>query len=173
MKKLMLSLVIVAILAVALGTSGVALAQGPVNPTNPNSGYGSGYGRMGSGFRGGMAGQGVASSQSGLLHDEMVATFAEKFGLTVEELKTRLANGETVSQIAFAQGLSFEEFRTWMAEARTQALDQAVASGTITQAQADWMKERGAGMRGGYVQGAGLGRFANPNCPYAAQTATP
>jgi hypothetical protein len=54
-----------------------------------------------------------------------------------------------------------------MIDARTQAIDQAVKDGKLTQAQADWMKQRGAsgGMMGGRGMGmrsAGQGQFANP-----------
>ena len=57
-----------------------------------------------------------------------------------------------------------------MNDARSQAVDQAVSDGTLTQAQADWMKLRGAGAgrggRGSGARGAGLGQFADPDCPY-------
>jgi hypothetical protein len=38
--------------------------------------------------------------QNGFLHDEMIAAFAEKLGLTVEELNARTAGGETFAEIA-------------------------------------------------------------------------
>jgi hypothetical protein len=62
-----------------------------------------------------------------------------------------------------------------MADARSQAIDQAVKAGTLTQAQADWMSQRGAGqmaagageMGGGRgMHGAGKGQFTNPECPF-------
>jgi hypothetical protein len=169
MNKFVLSLVIVAVLAVALGTTGVAFAQGqvPSTPQNPGSGWGAGM-MGGRGMRGGMMGTRAAGSQTGFLHEEMVAAFAEKLGLTVDELNARLANGETIAQIASSQGLTIDQFRTLMAEARAQALDQAVEDGTLTQAQADWMKQRGAEVMGG-GHGVGQGRFANPSCPYYNQ----
>jgi hypothetical protein len=114
-------------------------------------------------------GQGAAGDQSGFLHEEMVAAFAEKLDLTVAELNDRLAAGETIAEIAYAQGLTADQFRTLWTEARAQALDQAVADGKLTQEQADWLKTRGAGRLGGNGRGAGQGRFANPDCPYNTQ----
>jgi hypothetical protein len=45
-------------------------------------------------------------------------------------------------EIALSTGLTAEQVTTLMAEARTEALNQMVADGVITQAQADWMIER-------------------------------
>ena len=123
----------------------------------------------GRGARGGMMGQGaVSGTQDGFLHDEMIAVYAEKLGISVEDLNARLANGETMAQIASSKGLTADQFRTLMTDARSQAIDQAVKDGTLTQAQADWMKQRGAGMMGNGrgMRGAGQGRNANPDCPY-------
>jgi hypothetical protein len=67
-----------------------------------------------------------------------------------------------------------------MTDARTQAIDQAVKAGTLTQAQADWMKTRGGAMNNGGMMGAGqrgAGRGMRGNgtgdpatCPYFNQT---
>jgi hypothetical protein len=123
-------------------------------------------------MRGGMMGANAAGTQDGLMHDEMIAAYAQKLGLTVEDLNTRLANGETMSQVALSQGLTAEQFTALMVDARSQALDQAVKNGTLTQVQADWMKQRGAGqmMGGRGMRGAGQGQGANPDCPYLSQT---
>ena len=176
MKKLLLGVVIVAVLAVALGTAGFVYAQ-TTNPPTPGNGYGQGM-MGGRGARGGMMGQNAAAgTQEGLLHDEMIAVFAEKLGISVDDLNSRLANGETMAQIASSKGLTVDQFRSLMTDARSQAIDQAVKSGTLTQAQADWMKQRGAGtgngMMGAGQMGAGRGMRcngqggnANPACPY-------
>lgn len=165
MNKIVLSLMVVAVLAVTLGASGIAFAQGPQTPQNPGSGYVPG----GRGARGGMANQGVTGSQDGFLHDEMVIAFAGKLGLTVDEINARLAAGETVSQIAFSKGYTYEQFRTLQVEARAQALALAVENGKLTQEQADWMSQRGPGISGN--RGAGMGRNTNPACPYVTQPA--
>ena len=173
MKKLILSIVVVAIFALALGTAGIVYAQTqtPANPV-PGSGYGSGM-MGGRGQRGGMMGQNAVGTQTGFLHDEMVAAFAQKLGITVDDLNARLANGETMAQIASSQGLTVDQFSTLMLDARSQAVDQAVKDGKLTQPQADWMKQRGAGqMAGGRgMRGNSQGRFANPDCPYYSPTA--
>ena len=158
MKKIVLSLVVVAIIAVALGTVGSAYAQssGP-QTTVIGNGYGPRMGGRGNGM----------GTQDGLLHDDMIAAYASKLGITVDELNTRLANGETMAEIAYSKGLTFEQFTALRLEVRSLALDQAVKDGTITQEQADWMKTRSAGMGNGMgFRGNGQGHYANPDCPY-------
>ena len=126
---------------------------------------------------GGMMGYAGADAE-GPMHDAMIAAFAQNLGITVDDLNARLAKGETMAQIAASKGLTSAEFYTLMTDARSQAIDQAVKDGTLTQAQADWMKQRGAGMMGGYNarggRGAGrggmMGGFSgNGACPYFNQ----
>jgi hypothetical protein len=172
MKKLLLSIVMVAVVAIALGSAGFVYAQA-TNPPAQVPGTGYGYGMGGRGMHGGMMNQGqAAGTQDGILHDGMISVYAQKFGLTVEELNSRLAKGETVAQIASSKGLTADEFQALMADARSQAVDQAVKAGTLTQAQADWMNQRGTGMANGGrgMRGTGMGRNANPDCPYYPQT---
>ncbi|MGE5221675.1 MAG: hypothetical protein ACM3PY_04510 [Omnitrophica WOR_2 bacterium] len=167
MKKVILGLVIVAVLAAGLSVAGLAYAQS-ATPQTPGSGYGMMNGR---GQRGGMMAGNTTGTQSGFLHDEMIAAWAAKLNLTVDEINTRLAKGETMSQIAYSTGITTDQFRTLMLEVRSTAIDQAVKDGKLTQAQADWMKTRGAGaMAGGAGRGmGGNGRFSNPACPYYNQ----
>lgn len=108
----------------------------------------------------------------GYLQEYMQAAIAEKLGLTVEELEAKKAEGVTVLQLMQEKNLSVEEFQTLMFEARTQAIDDALAAGAITQEQADWMKtnspmfngtgSRGAGPRMGRGRGAGMGTGTCP-----------
>jgi hypothetical protein len=171
MKKLFLSVVVVAVLAVVFGTVGYVYAQAPTPQAGvPGTGYGMGGGR---GAHGGMMGAAVAGTQEGPLHDAMIAAYAEKLGIPAADLEARLSKGETMAQIASSKGLTAEQFRSMMVEARAQAIDQAVKAGTLTQEQADWMKQRGAGMGGGMgggrgrgAKGNGQGQFSNPACPY-------
>ncbi len=130
--------------------------RGMTQGTAPRAGVGGGYGAS------------AAGDPDGFMHDDMIAAFAEKLGISVDDLNARLAKGETMAQIASSKGLTVDQFRTLMTDARNQAIDQAVKEGTLTQAQADWMKQRGAGMMGGrgMMGGAGQGQFANPNCPF-------
>ena len=176
MNKIVISIVVLALAAAVFATTGSVFAQSPT-PATPVPGSGNAFGNMNSrGSRGGGMGAGYAGSmagtQSGLLRADMAAVYAEALGISVDDLNARLAQGETLSQIAAASGLSAEEFSALMAQARTQALDQAVQAGSLTQTQADWMKQRGAGIGAGRVgaRGTGLGLNANPDCPYYPQT---
>ena len=167
MKKWLLTLVVVAVIAAALGTAGSVYAQStPPQPGAPVNGYGYGAGR---GARGGMM-SGLAGTQDGLLHDDLIAAYSAKLGISVADLNARLAAGETLSQIALSTGLTVEQFSALVTEVRAEVTAQAVAEGTLTQAQADWMNQHafgaargGRGMRGA---AAGTGLYANPACPY-------
>jgi hypothetical protein len=134
--KMKKTILIVALVVLALGALGVgvAFAQGQQTPFA---------------FQGPMMQNG-----GGYLHTYMVAAFAGKLGLTVDDVNARLAAGETMYDIAIAEGTAAEDFPALMTEVRTSALDAAVADGVITQEQADWMKSRGFGhggmMNGGY-----------------------
>lgn len=107
-------------------------------------------------------GKGMMDGQTGPLHDAMIATFADKLGISTEDLNAALADGKRMWQIASEKGLSADEITTLMKEARSAAIDQAAASGAITQEQAQWMHEhlqqRGTGRGGGFgghCRGAG------------------
>ena len=95
--------------------------------------------------RGGM----MARGGTGLLHDAVVAAFAEKVGLTVEDVTTKLDAGETLASIAIAQGTAEADVPQLLTDVHTTALAAAVADGTITQAQADAMQQRWEA-RGGF-----------------------
>jgi hypothetical protein len=168
MKKFTVTIMVIAVVALALGAAGVAYAQGATQGTG--TGFGPG-GMGGRGSRGGI-GAGNMSAGDGILHDYMISAFAEELNIPVADLEARLEQGETMAQIAVSTGLTVDQFRTLMIESRTQAIDQAVADGTLTQEQADWMKQRGVGQMGNGrgMHGAGQGQFANPDCPYYNQT---
>jgi hypothetical protein len=136
--KMKKTLLIVGLAALALGVFGVGVvfAQSGQPP------YG-GYGPMMNG--------------AGPLHTYMVAAFADKLHLTVDEVNAKLAGGETMYSVALANGVAADDFPAFMADVRTAALDAALKDGVITQQQADWMKTHGFG-RGGYGYGSG-------NCP--------
>jgi len=132
MKKtiLLIGLVVAALVVVGVG---VAFAQGPA----PYTGNGP-----------------MMQNGTGYLHTYMVAAFAEKLGLQVEDVNARLAAGESMYDIAIAAGVKAENIPALMVEVRSEALSAAVQAGVITQAQADWMSSRGFG------RGYGAG-----NCP--------
>lgn len=156
-KAMVVSLVLVAALFTFGSVNKVyASSNNPVTSTE--------VGNFGPGGQGGIMG----GNQQGLLHDEMVAVVAEKLGITVEDLNSRLVNGETLYSVAIAEGLSNEEAKALLLDARSEAIDLAVTNGDLTQAQADWMKNRiklisensaaGArGMMGGNRGGNGTG----------------
>jgi hypothetical protein len=113
-------------------------------------GYGRGYGP------GMMGGEGV-----GFMHDYMVSAFADAVGLTQQQVEELLANGETMVEIATAQGISQDALPALITQVRTAALDQAVAAGVITRAQADLMLEHMNEYMGpGFGPGFGAG-----DCP--------
>ena len=173
MKKFVVTLMVVAVVIFALSATGIAYAK----TSAPGAGTGLGSGLMGGrGPRSGVGGTNTVAGD-GILHDYMIAAYAEKLNIPVADLEARLDSGETMAQIALSEGLTLEQFRTLMVEVRTQAIEQALNDGVLTQAQADWMIQRGAGqMAGGQngngtgMRGSGQGQFANPNCPYNSQT---
>jgi hypothetical protein len=105
----------------------------------------------------GRGGFGVARGE-GLMHDYMIAAFAEAVDLTPAEVETRLEGGERMVEIATAQGITEEALPDLLTQVRTSALSAAVADGVITQAQADLMLEhmnnyQGQGFGRGFKQG--------------------
>lgn len=155
MKKIMIGFVMVALLVSVFAFTSDAYAQ----TAEPQALYGQGGGRGRGGSNGG---GGVQGTQSGILHDYLIAAFAEKLGLTVDEVNTRLANGETLSEIAYTEGYTLEEFQALIIEVRTIAINAAVAAGDLTQDQADWMLSHGFGTGPGQGQRQNM----NPDCPY-------
>ncbi len=169
-KKILLPTIVILVLVIALGVVGIAAAQ---TPTPPNGyGYGNGmmgggYGGMMGGYYGGgmmggygngmMGGKGMMQGGYGPMHDAMFNTLAGELGLTRAELDERVANGETPYQIALSLGFSQADFAQIMIDARTAALTDAVADGTLTQEQSDWMQNR-------------MNKFGG-NCPHFAQDA--
>lgn len=146
MKKTMIVLGVIAVLALSLGAAGMAYAQ-TVTPPQP-----------GLGGRGPMIGTG----QTGPLHTYMVNAMAESLGLSVKDLESRLTAGETFYQIALSQGIAADKIPSLMQEVRTKAVEQALADKVITQEQADWMLQHLGGARGrglgfgpGYAPGQG------------------
>lgn len=180
--------------AFALVGAGLAQAQGGTpwgypgmmgNWATPQA-YGpaaSGYGRMG-GPGTHMRGTGAAMmagvdanamhtwmADTGGMHTLVWASLAETLGLTPDELSAQLAAGQTLAQIAEAQGVSQEQLTTTLQAAMTEGLQQAVADGALTQAQADQMAvgmtARGATMFAhmGTIGGYGPGSRAVPTSP--------
>ena len=163
MKRFWMVLALVAVVA-AFGAVGAVYAQDGTPPTPPVPGQGYGPGMMG---RGGMM---VSQYGQGWMHEYMAPAVAEALGLSVEELEAQHAEGKTFWQIAEEKGISPEDAQQLLIDARTTALDAAVADGVITAEQADFMKTRMASGRMGGRMGAGGCGMGTPNGP---QTGTP
>ena len=168
MNKFVKTILVVAIAAVALGAGGVAYAQ------SPSQSVGSGVAAMGGRGSQGGYGSGNMVAGEGILDDYIMAAYAEALDIDPTDLEARLDNGETMAQIALSAGMSLDESRALMVEVRTQAVDQALAAGVLTQAQAELLKLNGTGQmagnltgRGDGMQGTRQGQYANPDClPY-------
>ena len=78
----------------------------------------------------------------GLLHDYIIPAFANAVDLTVDQVNTRLANGETLREIAVAQGFTGDKLTQLATQVVTDAINQAVDAGVITQSQADNLIQR-------------------------------
>ncbi len=94
---------------------------------------------------------------------------AKALGMTSADLSTQLQNGKTLSDLAAAQGVTLQSVQDAITAARhaemTTQINQAVASGQMTQAKADWLLE---GMNKGYLDGPdgfGFGRGFGPGGP--------
>jgi hypothetical protein len=152
-KKILVSVSLVAVLA--LGITGIVFAQDPPGSDEDVCPFGGTCGGPGGGF--GMGGFGYRGTMPSLL--------AEELGMTVDELSAALAEGKTVVEIAAEQGLSLDDLVQALVAQRAEYLNQAVADGTLTQEQADWMLEEmtehlalqleNVGM-GGYGGGCGM-----------------
>jgi hypothetical protein len=141
----------VLVLIVGLLGAAVAFAQDSEGESTPEDGI-FGFGRRGLHFG---RGPGV-----GLVDPaEMHAAIASTLNMSVDELEAALAEGTPLVVLAEQQGVEIEVVREAMEAVRVAAINEAVAAGTITQEQADWMLER-AGAPGPCRQGqgaAGLG----------------
>src|SRR5512133_1605325 len=127
MKK---TLLIAALLVVALGVVGVgiAFAQGG-QPVTGQGGY-------------------------GWMHDYVEQALAAKLGLTEKQVEDQFAAGKTMYQIALDNGIKQEDLATFMNAVHKDAFAEAVKDGVITQERADWMLQR---MQNMYQNGYGPG----------------
>jgi hypothetical protein len=181
MKKLWIIGTLAALALIAFGAVGYAYAQSQ-DSDSPNgaTGYGCGMfgagsqqgngGRIGRGMMGNRAadqgdtgcpmadGDETGTAEYGPLHNYMYTAFAQALGLTPEELETRRLAGDTLWDIAQEKGMTTEQFQELMTTTRTEAINQAVADGVITQAQGDFMLEHLETMMGnGFGYGFGMG----------------
>ncbi len=89
------------------------------------------------------------------MHEYMVKAMADALGISTSDFEARRDAGKTAYQIALDLGISADKIPTLLSDARSKALDAAVADKAITQAQADWMKISRRGMGHGNCDGTG------------------
>ena len=75
-------------------------------------------------------------------HVEKLETAASYLGLSEAELRERLADGKTLAEIAKAEGKSVDGLVQALVKDAKARLDQAVAAGKLTRAEADEIAER-------------------------------
>lgn len=151
MNKILAVGAVLVALVLAVGVAGYAYAQAPTPPPNPwgrggmMGGYGGGMMGGRGGMMGGYGGYGAGMMAGGYynsMHSYMVAAVAKALGMTTDDLNAALTSGKTMWQVAQEKGKTADEFQKIMVDARKTALDQMVADGVITQAQADAMLAR-------------------------------
>ena len=156
MKKFVKSMVILAVVVVAFGSAGAVFAQTSTDVAPLENARG---GRGGFGRGCGLMGQESGINLDGVLHEALVAAFADALGLPADEIETRLADGETMAEIALSTGMSLEDFRILMDEVRQEVVEKALADGILTEEQAAWFAARSARRFGSArMSGTGQGR---------------
>ena len=132
--------------AIAVLVTGVALAQDETQPT-PTTPQAQPWGK----------GAGMDTTrQAG------AQAAADALGMTVDEMNTQLWGGKTLADLAEEKGVALADvqaavqaaIQTAQKDAFQTAIDQAVAAGTITQENADWLIE---GLDKGFIPGFGVG----------------
>ncbi|MBI1281411.1 MAG: hypothetical protein GC179_25010 [Anaerolineaceae bacterium] len=77
------------------------------------------------------------NGQPGQRGSDQLTTIAAALGIDVATLQSDLQSGQTIADIAKAQNVELSAITDAVVAARTTALTQAVADGTLTQEQAD------------------------------------
>lgn len=154
MKKMILTVSVLVVAALALSVVSPALAGGPSQEgpgyDNPEARvltrneYRKGFSR-GEGMREEKTLLAREINLNGLLDDIIHEELELALELSPGELIDRLDNGETIVDIAFSKGIDGESVEELMADVRLAALIKAVELGLITQAQSDWLITRGFG----------------------------
>jgi hypothetical protein len=164
---------IIAVLVAVVAFAGItaAFAQGPNQPDDitPSGGNRAQHGAG--------AGLGVMAVDEATMH----AAIAEALDMSVEAFEAAIAEGKTPFVLAQELGIDFADVQAAMQSVHTEALQQAVDDGLITQEQYDWIRSRSGGqgrqangLNGGLGNGsmrrmgggtAGNGGFGG-DCPY-------
>ena len=125
MKMLIAALAVTGLLVASF--AGVVLADGPA-AADADGVFCPYFGeRLGEGGMHGFHGEGTNEAVSGIL------------GLTAEEIQAQRLEGKSLVEIAAAQGVSEDALVAAIMAVKTEAIQQRVADGTLTQEQATLM----------------------------------
>lgn len=120
-----LAIVIIGIVALAIGISSIAFADEPETADEPANAP---FQRMGRGPCGGPP-----------MHLDIIS---DLLGLSPEEVAEQFKNCTTLEEIAEAQGVDIETIRVAILAERIEAIQQMVNDDTLSQEQADAILER-------------------------------
>ena len=126
-KKVLLGLSLAVVITAAAVTVNVGFAQAEDPPTSPaNEPF-----KSQRSMRWMSEGEGgwMADELGEVMHDAMIAAFADALGLDAAELEARLESGENMMDIALAQDLSSEEVWEIMQAVREDARAAVLESG--------------------------------------------
>lgn len=143
MKKFYVGLA--ATLVIALGFGAVSMAS--ANEFTPGQGFKDAAARGG--------------EKDGPLHDLFLENLAEALGISSDDLAARLEGGEKLPNIAAEYGYEGEALKELLTSVRDATIEDALATGLITEEQAERAREfggrRGPGRRGKGRFGGGDG----------------
>ena len=161
MKTLGLMVLGVAIAGVALFAVTTSFAQdAPDDPAAPESEEARPEGRRGPNPFG------DERPELDWLHEATQEAAAEALGLSVEELEAAREEGVKLDELAEEAGVEVEAVKEAVEAARTEAIEQALVDGTITDEQAQFLLERsGKGNCGPGGHGRGRGGRGPGNGP--------
>lgn len=138
MKKLYIGIAVVAVLVAAVGAVGIVSAD-EIEPPFVREGE-----------------CGPRGQNDGPLQDLFLENVAEALGTTTDDLQSRIESGEKLDEILADYGYEGEAVRELLSSAREAAVAEALATGLITEEQAEKAfqprgKEKGKGGPGGNI----------------------
>ena len=144
MKMLIAALAVTGLLVASF--AGVAMAADPADADGVCPYFGE---RQGQGGMRGFHGEGTSDAVSGIL------------GLTAEEIQAQRLEGKSLVEIAAAQGVSEDALVAAIMAVKTEAIQQRVTEGTLTQEQATLMLQNMEQTTTESVNRTTVGPFAN------------
>ena len=153
MNTLKITLIVTAVVALALVGAGIVAAQVPTPFAPWGGGYGmmggNGYGMMGNFTQNGdtawMNNMHQGMLTNGGMHNTVWQGLADALKIKPEDLSAELAKGKTLTQIAESKGISQKQLTTALEASIKVGLDKAVKDGAVTKEQSDWMLTNMAG----------------------------